>query len=87
IEVDKDTVVENQGIDDRLAHSRWRCFGRKWICDIKGDSLDISWLKDKGSIDSARLSEPDVLAREAKEELKAALNKLDELLVALEEAS
>lgn len=86
IEVDKDSVEENQGIDERLAHSRWRCFSRDWIANTKGDSLDISWLKDKDSVDAANLPEPDVLAREAKEELEAALSELDGLLKALGDA-
>ncbi|MCP5016829.1 MAG: N-6 DNA methylase, partial [Ketobacter sp.] len=83
IEVDKESVEENQGIDDQLVHSRWRMFERDWIRDTKGDSLDISWLKDKDSVDAANLPEPEVLAREAKEELEAALGELDGLLVAL----
>ena len=83
IEVDKDVVEENQGIDDRLAHSRWRSFSREWIRDTKGDSLDISWLKDKNSVDATDLPEPDVLARKAKGELEAALREVNSLLVAL----
>lgn len=75
---------ENQGVDERLAHSRWRKFSRDWIREHKGDSLDISWLKDKDSVDAANLPEPDVLAREAKEELEAALSELDALLKTLE---
>lgn len=74
---------ENKGVDNRLVHSRWRCFSRDWIRDHKGDSLDISWLKDKDSVDAASLPEPDVLAREAKQELSAALKELDALLKAL----
>lgn len=84
IEVDKATVEENQGIDVRLAKSRWRTFSRQWISDTKGDSLDISWLKDKDSVDAADLPEPSELAAEAKEELVAALGELNDLLVALE---
>ncbi|MET1256392.1 N-6 DNA methylase [Aliikangiella maris] len=87
IEVDKSAVKENQGVDDELAHSRWRCFSRKWISETKGDSLDISWLKDKDSVDASDLPEPSVLAAEAKEELSAALKELDELMAALERAS
>jgi len=87
IEVDKDAVEENQDIDEQLAHSRWRCFSREWIANTKGDSLDISWLKDKDSVDAASLPDPDVLASEAREELEAALNELDSLLTALEEAN
>ncbi|NCT48929.1 MAG: N-6 DNA methylase, partial [Paraglaciecola sp.] len=77
---------ENDGVDERLAHSRWRKFSRGWIREHKADSLDISWLKDKDSVDAANLPEPDVLAREAKDELEAALNELDGLLKALEGA-
>ncbi|MBL1383397.1 MAG: N-6 DNA methylase [Colwellia sp.] len=87
IAVDKQAAAENEGIDDKLLHSRWRCFSRDWIANTKGDSLDISWLKDKDSIDAADLAEPAVLAREAKDELAAALSELDELLAALEGAN
>jgi len=66
-----------------LARSRWRCFSREWIRDSKGDSLDISWLKDKDSVDAANLPEPSVLASEAKDELVLAVGELDELLMAL----
>ena len=86
IAVDKEAIAENKNVDDKLLHSRWRCFSRDWIAETKGDSLDISWLKDKDSVDAADLPEPDVLAREAKEKLEAALSELDGLLVALEGA-
>jgi len=85
VEVDKDAVEENQDIDEQLVHSRWRCFKREWIASSKGDSLDISWLKNKDSVDTASLPEPEALAREIKEELEATLNELDGLLAALEE--
>ncbi|MBE8891068.1 class I SAM-dependent DNA methyltransferase [Klebsiella grimontii] len=84
LEVDKEALEENQDIDERLAHSRWRCYSRGWIANIKDDSLDISWLKDKDSVDAANLPEPEVLARQAKEELEAALSELDDLLATLE---
>jgi type I restriction enzyme M protein len=87
IEVDKNAAEENQGVDDKFVQSRWRCFSRDWIAQTKGDSLDISWLKDKDSVDAASLPEPEVLAREAKEELEAALSELDGLLAALEGAN
>lgn len=73
-------IDENQGIDDRLAHSRWRCFTRDWIADHKGDSLDIAWLKDSDSVDAANLPEPEVLAGEAMSELVQALGELDGLM-------
>ena len=77
---------ENQGVDSKLAHSRWRKFSREWIREHKSDSLDISWLKDKDSVDAANLPEPDVLAREAKDELEAALSELEGLLKVLGDA-
>lgn len=46
----------------------------------KSDSLDISWLKDKDSIDADNLPEPDVLAAEAMGELVQALGELDALM-------
>jgi type I restriction enzyme M protein len=87
ISVDKTKVAENRGIDDKLVHSRWRCFARDWIAKTKGDSLDISWLKDKDSVDAAGLPEPRELASDAKAELTLALAELDELMAALGEAS
>ncbi|MBQ26205.1 N-6 DNA methylase [Alcanivorax sp.] len=71
---------ENQGVDDQLVHSRWRCFTREWIADHKGDSLDIAWLKDSDSVDAANLPEPEVLAGEAMGELVQALGELDGLM-------
>lgn len=81
IAVDTDATEENQNVDDdRLAKSRWRCFSREWIRDTKGDSLDISWLKDKDSVDAADLPEPSVLAGEAMSELVQAMGELDSLM-------
>jgi len=80
IDVDTTVIAENQNTDERLAQSRWRCFSRDWIENTKGDSLDISWLKDKDSIDASDLPEPIILAREAKNELVGALEELDALL-------
>ena len=62
------------GGDDK-EQSRWRCFSRDWIKSQKGDSLDISWLKDQNSVDAANLAAPDVLAAEAMSELTAALQE------------
>src|SRR5690554_3278242 len=82
IELPEETKAsdENEGIDLRLAHSRWRRFNREWIAEHKGDSLDISWLKDSDSVDAANLPEPGVLAGEAMGELVQALGELDALM-------
>ena len=84
----EDSVV-NQGLDgsekaqQRVAHSRWRVFSREFIRDNKGDSLDISWLKDKDSVDAANLGTPEELAGEAMTELKGALADLEALVASL----
>jgi type I restriction enzyme M protein len=72
--------AENQHVDDHMATSRWRTFSREWIRDVKGDSLDISWLKDNNSVDAANLPEPSILAAEAMGELVQALSELDALI-------
>lgn len=71
---------ENKNTDQHQATSRWRKFNREWIRSAKSDSLDISWLKDKDSIDADSLPEPDVLAAEAMGELVQALGELDALM-------
>jgi len=69
--------------EQTLEQSRWRCFSRDYIREQKGDSLDISWIKDEDSVDAANLPEPDVLAAEAMGELTEALRELDGLMQAL----
>ncbi len=69
--------------EQTLENSRWRKFSREWIKEQKGDSLDISWLKDNDAVDAANLPEPHVLASEAMSELMQALVELDALMKAL----
>ena len=66
-----------------LEKSRWRVFSREFIRDSKGDSLDISWLKDANSVDAADLGTPEELAGEAMTELKGALADLEALMKSL----
>ncbi|MFT6908117.1 MAG: type I restriction enzyme M protein [Oleiphilaceae bacterium] len=82
-EVEIENAEENQGIDKRLAQSRWRVFSREFIRDTKGDSLDISWLKDANSVDVADLGTPEELAGEAMTELKGALADLEALVASI----
>ncbi|WP_027859662.1 class I SAM-dependent DNA methyltransferase [Marinobacterium jannaschii] len=63
--------------------SRWRRFSREYIAETKGNSLDISWLKDSDSVDAADLPAPELLAAEAMSELTEALRELDGLMQAL----
>ena len=61
---------------------RWKVFSREAIAE-RGDSLDISWIKDDDVVDAADLPEPEVLAGEAMSELTEALRELTELMGAL----
>ncbi|UWM64769.1 type I restriction-modification system subunit M [Enterobacter sp. CP102] len=79
-EIDVADSEENQDIAQHLTTSRWLKFSRDWIRTAKSDSLDISWMKDKDSIDADSLPEPDVLAAEAMSELVQALGELDALM-------
>ncbi|GHD56969.1 class I SAM-dependent DNA methyltransferase [Jeongeupia chitinilytica] len=69
---------------DQGETGRFRVFGRDWIKE-RGDSLDISWLKDDSAEDAADLPEPSVLAREAMDELNGALAELEAILAELGE--
>lgn len=71
--------------NDDMETSRWRVFSRQWISEEKGDSLDISWIRDSDNISAEDLPEPHVLAGEAMTELTEALRQLDELMQALGE--
>ena len=62
---------------------RFRKFTREEIA-ARGDSLDISWLKDENAVDGDSLGEPVDLAREAAADLTAALEGLGRLVAELE---
>lgn len=61
---------------------RLRCFTREEIRN-KDDSLDLAWIRDDSSEDSANLPEPDVLINQALEEMAGAMNELQAILVEL----
>jgi type I restriction enzyme M protein len=63
---------------------RFRRFTREWIAE-RGDSLDISWLKDESDIAADDLPEPAALAQEAMTELEAAMEELRGILAELGE--
>lgn len=72
-------------VEQTLENSRWRVFSRDWIAEQKGDSLDISWLKDSGSVNAEDLPSPAVLAGEAMAELQGAMAELEALMRAFGE--
>ncbi|MDD2999483.1 MAG: N-6 DNA methylase [Candidatus Riflebacteria bacterium] len=67
---------------DQGETGRFRMFSRKHIAD-RDDSLDISWLRDDSQQDADSLPEPDILAKEAAEELEAGLEDLNNILAEL----
>jgi type I restriction enzyme M protein len=69
---------------DQGDQGRWRRFTRDWIAS-RGDNLDISWLKDDSEAAGEQLLDPSVLARDAMDELEAALEDLRGLLLELGE--
>ena len=64
--------------------SRFRKFTRAEIA-ARGDSLDISWLKDDNDTSNDAMPEPAVLAQEAMGELEMALEELRGILLELGE--
>lgn len=75
-------IKDKENENGKQAQGRWKKFSRQDITD-RGDSLDISWIKDDDVVDAADLPEPDQLASEAMTELTEALRELSELMIAL----
>jgi type I restriction enzyme M protein len=69
---------------DTGEQGRFRRFTREWIAE-RGDSLDISWLKDESDGGTDELPEPATLAQEAMGELESALEELRGILEELGE--
>ncbi len=63
---------------------RFRRYTREEIT-ARGDSLDISWLRDENETDAQDLPPPEVLAQEAMSELEGALEELRGILAELGE--
>jgi type I restriction-modification system DNA methylase subunit len=59
---------------------RWRAFGLEELLQRDKVSLDIFWLKDESLEESANLPEPDVIAAEIVEDLRAALEEFEAVL-------
>jgi type I restriction enzyme M protein len=64
---------------DTGEQGRFRCFSREFIAE-RGDSLDISWLKDESNGSHEDLPEPDELAASAIAELEGAVGDLNTIL-------
>ena len=75
------TEFESKHKDDADG-CRLRCYSREEIA-IKGDSLDLAWIRDDSTEDASTLPEPDVLINEAIEEMAGAMTELKSILVEL----
>ena len=82
-----DDAKGNAERTDTSETGRWRSFSREWIREEKGDSLDISWLKDESLDGGDELPEPAELAQEALAELEAAIEEIDSLLKDISETN
>lgn len=78
-----ESLSEKAHKEESLENARFRKFSRDYIRDQKGDSLDISWLKDLEATSAENLPEPEVLAGEAMAELTEAMSEIYQLMQAL----
>ena len=67
--------------------ARWRDYDYADLVARDKCSLDLSWLTDDSLLDTANLPEPDVLAEEIADDLRAALVQIEEILEDLPEAA
>lgn len=64
---------------------RWRVYDYEELMARDKVSLDIFWIQDESMMDMENLPEPDVIARDIVEELRAALEQFEGILEDLEE--
>ncbi len=62
---------------------RWRSYTYEEIVARDKASLDLFWLRDESLEDTANLPDPDVLAEEIAEDLRSALEQIEEVLADL----
>ena len=68
---------------DQGEMGRFRCFTRETIA-LRGENLDISWLRDESLHSGDGLPEPEVIAADIMEKLRIASNEMETLMVLLE---
>jgi type I restriction enzyme M protein len=69
---------------DENPEGRWRAYGYDELIERDKASLDIFWLRDEALEDSANLPDPDVIAAEIVEDLRAALEEFEQIAAELE---
>lgn len=68
---------------DQGEESRFRCFSRDQI-RARNENLDISWLRDENASDGDNLPDPDEIAAEIMENLRNAMDEMEELVLSLQ---
>jgi type I restriction enzyme M protein len=67
-------------VDGKPTSGRWRSYSYDELVARDKCSLDLFWLRDESLEDSANLPEPHVLAQEIADDLRAALEQIEEIL-------
>jgi type I restriction enzyme M protein len=65
---------------EKTPDGRWRSYPYEEIVARDKASLDLFWLRDESLEDSANLPEPHVLAEEIAEDLRSALEQIEDVL-------
>jgi type I restriction enzyme M protein len=65
------------------SEGRWRKFTYDEIIERDKTSLDITWIKDKSLTDLDNLPDPDVLANDIIENLKAGIESFEEIMITI----
>ncbi len=69
---------------EQTPDGRWRAYEYEELVNRDKCSLDLFWLKDDSLRDSENLPEPDEIAGEIAEDLRSALEQIEEILVDLD---
>nr|MBP7683350.1 N-6 DNA methylase [Deltaproteobacteria bacterium] len=65
---------------DKAPEGRWRSYAYDELVSRDKCSLDLFWLKDDSLLDADNLPDPDVIAGEIAEDLRVALEQIEEIL-------
>lgn len=65
---------------DKTPEGRWRSYAYDELVSRDKCSLDLFWLKDESLLDADNLPDPDVIAGEIAEDLRVALEQIEEIL-------
>ena len=72
---------------EKKPEGRWRAYPYEELVARDKCSLDLFWLRDDSLLDADNLPDPDVIAEEIAEDLRAAVEQIEEILGDLSEAA